>query len=278
MKLSIITVNFNNQDGLLETIKSVISQTFTDYEWIVIDGGSTDGSRELIEQYADHFAFWVSEPDSGIYNAMNKGIRAAKGEYLLFLNSGDMLYQRKTLESVLSETYDDGILYCSSYTSEGALRDTVDDKEITPFFFMRTTIQHSGSCFIKRALFDQYGLYDEKLKIVSDWKWFFQAIGLGDVKVKRINKPLSVFDVSGISSTQIGLRVKEREQVIQEIVHPRLIRDYENYCKLSESISEREDEVRRSRSYRVGHFVLSPLRFLKQTVQSIRKKVVLLKK
>ena len=278
MLLSIITINYNNKNGLQKTIDSVVSQSFRDFEWIVIDGGSTDGSRELIEQYADHFAFWISEPDTGIYNAMNKGIKAAKGEYILFLNSGDALYQRRALESVLSESFDEDILYCPYYTSEGTYKVPVEEKNLTLFYLIKTTIHHSGGSFIKRELFDRYGLYDETLKIVPDWKWFFQAIGIGEASVRRINIPLSLYDISGISSVQIGLRVKEREQVIQESVHPRLIRDYENYCKLSESISEREDEVRRSRSYRVGHFVLSPLRFLKQTVQSIRKKVVLLKK
>ena len=80
MKLSIITVNYNNREGLQRTIDSVVSQTFRDFEWIVIDGGSTDGSKELIKQYADHFSYWVSEPDKGIYNAMNKGILKATGE------------------------------------------------------------------------------------------------------------------------------------------------------------------------------------------------------
>ena len=98
MKLSIITINLNNRDGLQKTIDSVVSQTFRDFEWIVIDGGSTDGSKELIEQYADHFSYWVSEPDKGIYNAMNKGIKVAKGEYLQFLNSGDWLVDEKALE------------------------------------------------------------------------------------------------------------------------------------------------------------------------------------
>ena len=96
MKLSIITINLNNREGLQKTIESVISQTFRDFEWIVIDGGSTDGSAELIKQYAAHFAYWVSESDKGIYNAMNKGIRQAKGEWLQFLNSGDQLYEETT--------------------------------------------------------------------------------------------------------------------------------------------------------------------------------------
>ena len=78
MKLSIITINYNNKAGLQKTIDSVVAQTWRDFEWIIIDGGSTDGSKELIEQYQQHFAYWCSEPDKGVYNAMNKGIDKAK--------------------------------------------------------------------------------------------------------------------------------------------------------------------------------------------------------
>ena len=89
MKLSIITINYNNREGLKKTINSVINQTFRDFEYILIDGGSEDGSKEIILQHEAQFSYWRSEKDHGIYNAMNKGILAAKGDYLLFLNSGD---------------------------------------------------------------------------------------------------------------------------------------------------------------------------------------------
>ena len=100
MKLSIITINYNNKAGLQKTIDSVICQTWKDYEWIIIDGGSTDGSKELIEQYQQYFAYWCSEPDKGVYNAMNKGITKAKGEYLNFMNSGDCFVCDSTLMDV----------------------------------------------------------------------------------------------------------------------------------------------------------------------------------
>ena len=87
MKLSIITVNRNNKDGLEKTIRSVIRQTSHDYEYIIIDGASTDGSPEIIRNYEENITYWISEPDTGIYNAMNKGIRKAQGDYCLFLNS-----------------------------------------------------------------------------------------------------------------------------------------------------------------------------------------------
>lgn len=111
MKLSIITVNLNNLEGLKRTYESVVCQTFTDYEWIVIDGGSTDGSREFIEQHQDKFAYWCSEPDKGIYNAMNKGIIHAQGEYLNFMNSGDCLACEETLARVLVPNHTEDIIY-----------------------------------------------------------------------------------------------------------------------------------------------------------------------
>ena len=95
MKLSIITINYNNCSGLEKTIQSVIKQSFTDYEWIVVDGGSTDGSKELLEKYQNHFAFWVSEPDNGIYHAMNKEMQKATGDFCLYINSDDYLIDKR---------------------------------------------------------------------------------------------------------------------------------------------------------------------------------------
>ena len=103
MKLSIITINYNNLAGLQKTMESVFSQTCKDFEYIVIDGASTDGSAEYIRAHADQLTYWVSEKDTGIYNAMNKGVRAAKGEYLLMLNSGDFLVDDRVIERILPE-------------------------------------------------------------------------------------------------------------------------------------------------------------------------------
>ena len=100
MKFSIITINYNNCEGLRRTIESVVNQTCHDFEYIIIDGGSTDGSVDVIKQYADQIDYWVSEPDKGIYNAMNKGVAVAKGEYCLFLNSGDSLHNNSALAKV----------------------------------------------------------------------------------------------------------------------------------------------------------------------------------
>ena len=127
MKLSIITVNYNNRDGLQKTIDSVICQTFKDYEWIIIDGGSTDGSRELIEQYQDHFAYWCSEPDKGVYNAMNKGIAKAKGEYVNFMNSGDCFADANVLERLFADGYDEDIIAGLVQLSNGKILNQNDE-------------------------------------------------------------------------------------------------------------------------------------------------------
>ena len=197
MKLSIITVNLNNCDGLPKTIDSVISQTFKDFEWIVIDGGSTDGSRELIELYSEHFAYWVSEPDKGIYNAMNKGMRVAQGEYLQFLNSGDCLKDSATLYDVFFNFHGGDIIYgdCAVRVS-----DTVQQEiHYKPVFSLKLlldgSINHQSS-FIKRKLL-QDEPYDETLRIVSDRKFFIRKALEGKSFV-HINRTISTFDINGI--------------------------------------------------------------------------------
>ena len=97
-QISIITINYNNASGLEKTIRSVVEQTYNEYEYIIIDGASSDKSKEVIQEYQRYIDFWCSEKDSGIYNAMNKGIQKASGEYLLFLNSGDVLNNSAVLD------------------------------------------------------------------------------------------------------------------------------------------------------------------------------------
>lgn len=190
MKLSIITINLNNREGLQRTIDSVVCQTFRDFEWIVIDGGSTDGSRELIEQYADHFAYWVSEPDKGIYNAMNKGIKVAKGEYLLFLNSGDCLYQQNVLQQVFTHSFSEDIVYCDDGGTDGVVKKGGSPDKITLEFLYTYTICHQ-TIFHKSSLFRD-NLYDENYKIVADWKFLYEQLIKRDVSYRKLNILLCV--------------------------------------------------------------------------------------
>lgn len=216
MKLSIITVNLNNRDGLKKTIDSVISQTFRDFEWIVIDGGSTDGSKELIQEYSEHFTYWGSEQDKGIYNAMNKGVAHAKGDYCQFLNSGDWLASDTVLEEAAQKMRDCDIMYGDyDFYKEGHLSSHAVFSEYLSFDTLYYGALGHNSCFIRTALLREFP-YDESLKIASDWKFLFQML-LQHRSFFHIKKTIGCFDLSGISETQPQLAITERQQCIEEL-------------------------------------------------------------
>lgn len=217
MKLSIITINYNNSDGLQRTIESVLSQTWKDYEWIVIDGGSTDGSLDIIKKYASHFSFWCSEPDKGIYNAMNKGITHAKGEYLNFLNSGDCYYDTNSIQNIFRNNPTCDVLYGNSYWGLDKKYIFNSPKSLTLDYFIEGSLGHAAS-FISRHLFESY-LYDEKYRIVSDWKNWIKWLIEGK-NFKHIDVAVSCFDTSGISSTNKELDAIERNSVWKELLSP----------------------------------------------------------
>jgi len=211
MKLSIITVNLNNRDGLKRTIDSVVSQTFKDFEWIVIDGGSTDGSRELIEEYSYYFAFWVSEPDKGVYCAMNKGVTKAEGDYVLFLNSGDLLYDHLILGKITPEFTAD-IVYgdAERILGDKSLMTCSYPDQLTLSYFYSTTICHQA-CFIKRQLLMECP-YDESYRLVSDWK-FLLIQAINNKSFKHVQLIVCKTPVGGLSS-QLSQVVMEREDII----------------------------------------------------------------
>ena len=224
VKLSIITVNLNNRDGLKKTIDSVVSQTFRDFEWIVIDGGSTDGSKELIEHYADHFAYWVSEPDKGVYNAMNKGIKVAKGDYLQFLNSGDWLCDSEVLEKVFGKERSADILYGYLIVERSCLFSNYAMMKPTLFWtdFIGNTLPHQAS-FIKKELFEKFGYYDESYKIAADAKFFIKAIVWEKSTYEFVPEKIAVFQRGGISSSE--QRFEERDVRLRNELFPKMIVD-----------------------------------------------------
>lgn len=257
MKLSIITVNLNNREGLQRTIDSVICQTFRDFEWIVIDGGSTDGSRELIEQYADHFAYWVSEPDKGIYNAMNKGIKVAKGEYIHFLNSGDRFFNEDTLKNIPLYTNKIDIYYGDVVYNfpEGEWIYRFPET-VSPRFLIERSLPHSGGSFIKRNILFHYNLYDETLRIVSDWKLFLQAI-IDGASTEHVNQIVSIYNTAGISTINNSLNQTERNSVLANIINPTILSDYRYFF----SIEEKYNSIYRN-AYTLPQLGSLPLRKL----------------
>ena len=238
MKLSIITINRNNAAGLEKTMRSVAAQTFKELEYIVIDGASTDGSVEVIKSLKSEFAHlkWVSEHDSGIYNAMNKGLRMASGDYVQILNSADCLATPEVAERMLEELEKQGcpsILYGNMVKCFPDGRKMVDKcfagQEITMLGMYTGTLNHDPA-YIRRDLFEKYGYYDESLKIVSDWKWYLQALILGDEKPQYVDLDVTLFDMTGISETNKELDKKEREAVLEQLFPKAVVADYERFA------------------------------------------------
>lgn len=215
MVISVITVNYNNLNGLKRTVASVLEQAYPDIEYIVIDGDSTDGSKQYLEAIEDSVSYRISEPDTGIYSAMNKGIRVAKGEYLLFLNSGDHFYSPRALLSFgphLGGSRPVDILYGNiAVISETEWIKTYPDK-LSFSYFVKETLPHPAT-LIRRACFDK-DMYDEELRIVSDWKFFMNGICRRKYSYRHIDTVISTFYLDGISSTDPGLVEKERRQVL----------------------------------------------------------------
>jgi len=202
MNLSIITINLNNCRGLEKTVLSVINQSYKDFEYIVIDGGSTDGSVELIKKHKEKIDTWVSEKDKGIFQAMNKGIAKATGKYLLFLNSGDSLVDNNVLKKFASFRLEEDIIYGNLFFTGGSeIPAWCPPTHLSFNHFVENSIPHQAS-FIKKSLFEKVGLYSEQLKISSDWKFFLDAVVKFNCTYKKIELFISDFDVNGVSNNR----------------------------------------------------------------------------
>ena len=262
MKLSIITINRNNAEGLEKTLRSVAAQSIREFEYVVIDGASTDGCVEVIKKYEAQFAHlkWVSEPDRGIYNAMNKGLRMTTGDYIQILNSGDCLASNDILERMLAALEEAGnpsILYGNMVKCFPDGRKMVDKcfagQEITMLGMYTGTLNHDPA-YIRRDLFEKYGYYDESLKIVSDWKWYMQAIILGDEKPQYVDLDVTLFDMTGISENADSKEMirKERETVLKQLIPNVYLIDY---IRFSEDIHMMQRIHRYPFAYRLVWFL-----------------------
>lgn len=268
MKLSIITITYNNAEGLRRTIQSVQAQTFRDFEHIIVDGGSTDDSVDIIRQYADNEAIrlegykatrqekngkaddtlpnhlitsspitWISEKDRGVYDAQNKGIRLAHGEYCYFLNAGDTFCADDVLERMFSPNslipsspnrlpdilYGNEIIVDGNGQRIGIARG-VENPSFVDLY--NSCMKHQAS-FIHRSLFDKYGMYDADMRICSDFDWFFRVIAFHDeVTLQYKDVDIAYFENTGISYHNPELCAKERQQILDCYMSKRMQRDY----------------------------------------------------
>lgn len=248
--LSVITVNKNNCIGLRDTLKSIFRQNYSNCETIVIDGASNDSSIETIKTYSAQITLWVSEPDQGIYHAMNKGIQKATGDYLLFLNSGDWLASPTVLEDIFKDKQVADIICGDIYFYDNDKQkvkwlvkapDTISAK--TLFYGY---IPHQA-CLIKRKLFDKVGLYRQDLKIASDWAFFLDAFLLHGASYSHYPGVISYFSTNGISCRPGTNHLPRQEQIlVLKEKYPLFMPDYEQM----EQLELANDKWLASREYR----------------------------
>lgn len=215
--ISVITVSYNAVDSIEETILSVINQTYTNVEYIIVDGGSSDGTVDIIKKHESRISYWISEADNGIYNAMNKGISLSHGDYLLFLNAGDFLYSTKVFETVFMNDISADIISCTTLGYRNGKLSYVKKapKVVTLSFFIEDSLSHPAT-LIKRTLFQNF-LYDESKRIVSDWKFFIEALILHNCTYQKFDLISTIFDLGGVSSIMQEENQKERRAVLMEL-------------------------------------------------------------
>ena len=238
MKLSIITINYNNAAGLKKTLDSVAEQTCTDFEHIIVDGASTDDSVNIIQEYEQTLDYnlsplssrliWLSEPDTGIYNAMNKGVRLAKGEYTLMLNSGDYLVNENVVAKIIPLLDGTDIIQGNTieeiddvkYRNRGYGKSDIDFFDVMKGFFL-----HQAS-FCKKELFEKYGYFDESYRIIGDTKFFMTCLGKENATFKYVDVDVANYDIHGISAETNGECAKrhalETQKMRDELYSDRL--------------------------------------------------------
>ena len=236
MLVSVITINYNNCRGLHQTILSVVHQEYQNFEFIVIDGVSTDGSLDVIKDYSENITFWVSEKDRGIYHAMNKGVAQAHGDYCLFMNSGDCFYDKDVLGRVVnSSAIEDIIVGKVSIDKYDHIISPPPLNGLTLYHLYSGAIPHQGA-FIKTVLLRKYP-YDENLKISSDWKFFVQTLILDNCSIRYLDIFVSRYDMNGVSSSNPELMRKEKDEILNKLFPIRVLEDYRRY-KLSECLTQ----------------------------------------
>lgn len=221
-KITVITVNLNNKEGLRKTLDSVFSQTMRDFELVVIDGDSSDGSRSLLEAETARIDKWVSEKDRGIYHAMNKGVALSTGEYVIFMNSGDTFYADTVLEQVVPLLLDKSIYVGDLYRPERRKKIVRAPERVYFHYLVTRTLSHQAA-FIRRELLVARP-YNEDNKIVSDWEWFFYELIFSSATYERLDLCIAVFDCTGISSLKEmeQVRLAEMENVRNRLLPPML--------------------------------------------------------
>jgi glycosyltransferase involved in cell wall biosynthesis len=238
--ITIVTINYNNSQGLKKTLESVAKQSMLPFQYLVIDGASTDGSMDIITQFSDIISDCISEPDNGIYHAMNKGIDLATGDYLLFLNSGDSLADDRVLEAITPYLNAD-LVYGNLLLSNESFSQLLRFPEQLPFSFFTdgfNSLPHPAT-FINKSLFKTVGKYNEHHLIVSDWTFFLLALHKYNCTYCHVNMVVSSFNLDGVSSRKENVELirKERSGVLSNNF-PTFIDDYARLRQMEKDMKD----------------------------------------
>lgn len=236
--LTIITVNYNDATGLKKTITSVVSQSFTNFEYIIIDGGSNDGSVTVIEEFSDTLTYWVSEKDNGVFNAMNKGIKKANGTYIQFLNSGDVFTSPTALEDFIEHPNFEGDIIYGDYKFEDG--EKIYPDSLYPAYFIKTSLPHQSTLF-KKTVFDTMGLYNEDYVIASDRAFYIKCYLSNHFIFKHIPCFLVLFDKEGISNNPA---FREKKEIEDETIFKQLFgekyQEHKNQIALEKRLNRKK--------------------------------------
>ncbi len=218
MKISIITVTYNAVTTIEETIQSVLNQSYQHIEYIIIDGGSSDGTEAIIEKYADKIAYHVSEPDGGIYFGMNKGVAACTGDYIGILNADDVYASNGIISKVveLLQTSKSSTLYGDlDYVAEDNLDDVVR-KWISGSFnrksFLRGWMPPHPTFFVQKGLYDKYGVFNTSFKISADYELMLRFLVKNSLSAAYLPQTLIKMRVGGVSNSSLKNRLQANKE------------------------------------------------------------------
>ncbi len=219
MKLSVITIVFNDVENIEKTINSVFSQTYSNIEYIIIDGASKDGTVDIIKKYSDKLFFWSSEPDAGLYDAMNKGINKARGDYVCFLNSGDLFFEENTIEKMFSSTknnevdifYGETVIIDSKGTVKGKRRLSAPKQMNWKSFKNGMLVSHQA--FIPAL--KKVPKYDLKYKYSGDFDWCIKIMK-NSKKIHNTNQILIRYLDGGLTKQRLIKSLKERFRIMSK--------------------------------------------------------------
>lgn len=241
-KVSVITISLNAAASIETTLQSIYSQTYPCIEHVIIDGGSTDGTLEIINKYRERIGYFVSEPDRGVYNAMNKGIKAATGDILFFLNADDRFYDNQVIEDVVAvfnEQPDVAIVYGNpSWELPDRIFKRKQPSMITREFLASMTIIHQ-TIFAKQHVFRVTGGFSEHYRIISDYEWMLKVFLKERFKYKHYDRDISIMGTQGLSWTtkweteriQVMIKYFSPYEILKYRIWPRQKPVIENYIK-----------------------------------------------